>query len=157
MVSIQLYVSSSPTQFFHECSPFPSHFFNRSGHWRNLTVFFQAVLNPASHGCTRAPSWSSLGHFIRMVPFPITVGNEELFVVYFSIPELKKCKVPVSNWYLNHLEGRSHRINSGHYVFFLRFFYHELARIFPSTFKVGSEPKNPGCLDRVGGMRFYLK
>lgn len=46
--------------------------------------------NPASHGCTRAPSWSSLGHYIRMVPFPITVGNEELFVVYFSIPELKK-------------------------------------------------------------------
>ena len=111
--------------------------------------------NPASHGCTRAPSWSSLGHYIRMVPFPITVGNEELFVVYFSIPELKKCKVPVSNWYLK--RGRSHRINSGHYVFFSRFFYHELARIFPSTFKVGSEPKKPGCLDRVGGMRFYLK
>ena len=125
-IYIQLYVSSSPTQFFHENSPFLDLDIGEISCSSSRPCW-----NPASRGCTRAPSWSSLGHYIRMVPFPITLGNEEFFCCFFSASRnSKKSKVPVSNCYLK--RGRSHRINSGQYGFFLRFF---LPRVGPNFSK----------------------
>lgn len=150
-IYIQLYVSSSPTQFFHENSPFLDLDIGEISCSSSRPCW-----NPASRGCTRAPSWSSLGHYIRMVPFPITLGNEEFFCCFFQHPGTqKKVRFLLVTAILR--GGGPIESTPGSMVFFCVFFYHELARIFPSTFKVGSEPKKTGCLDRVGGMRFYLK